>query len=91
MLKDPVKWAAYDQLGSYQPGQDFRLPPDWGQAHGGPNFSFDDTNPFAVFPDSRQRAGRGGAQIFFPDHGVNREIPRRYPKGSLCKSRSAMN
>ena len=29
-LKDPEKRAAYDQLGSgYQPGQDFRPPPDW--------------------------------------------------------------
>ncbi|MDP1716805.1 MAG: DnaJ domain-containing protein, partial [Burkholderiales bacterium] len=27
-LKDPEKRAAYDQLGSYQPGQDFRPPPD---------------------------------------------------------------
>jgi len=29
-LKDPEKRAAYDQLGAgYQPGQDFRPPPDW--------------------------------------------------------------
>ena len=29
-LKDPEKRAAYDQLGSsWQPGQDFRPPPDW--------------------------------------------------------------
>jgi curved DNA-binding protein len=34
-LKDPEKRAAYDQLGSYRPGQDFRPPPDWGQ-----NFDF---------------------------------------------------
>ncbi|MCC7079259.1 MAG: DnaJ domain-containing protein [Burkholderiales bacterium] len=30
VLSDPEKRAAYDQLGSgYQPGQDFRPPPDW--------------------------------------------------------------
>ncbi len=30
VLKDPEKRAAYDQLGTnYQPGQDFRPPPDW--------------------------------------------------------------
>lgn len=28
-LKDLEKRAAYDQLGSYQAGQDFRPPPDW--------------------------------------------------------------
>lgn len=31
VLKDPEKRAAYDQLGSYQPGQKFRPPPDWEQ------------------------------------------------------------
>ncbi len=29
VLKDPKKRAAYDQLGSWQPGQEFRPPPDW--------------------------------------------------------------
>src|SRR5580658_3039949 len=30
VLKNPEKRAAYDQLGrNYQPGQDFRPPPDW--------------------------------------------------------------
>src|SRR5258708_24986496 len=29
-LKDPEKRAAYDQLGSsFQPGQEFKPPPDW--------------------------------------------------------------
>lgn len=31
VLSDSEKRAAYDQLGYYQPGQDFRPPPDWGQ------------------------------------------------------------
>jgi curved DNA-binding protein len=30
-LKDSAKRAAYDRLGSYQAGQDFRPPPDWEQ------------------------------------------------------------
>lgn len=36
VLKDPERRAAYDQLGSYRPGQDFRPPPGWEQqfAHG---------------------------------------------------------
>src|SRR6266567_7709520 len=43
-LKDAEKRAAYDQLGSaYQPGQEFRPPPDWEKQFGeGSRFSFDD-------------------------------------------------
>src|ERR1035437_9134308 len=33
-LKNPEKRASYDQLGSHQPGQDFRPPPDWGNQFG---------------------------------------------------------
>ncbi|MGA1871672.1 MAG: DnaJ C-terminal domain-containing protein [bacterium] len=29
VLKDPEKRKAYDQLGRYQPGQEFRPPPEW--------------------------------------------------------------
>jgi curved DNA-binding protein len=29
VLKDAEKRAAYDRLGTYQPGQEFRPPPDW--------------------------------------------------------------
>lgn len=35
VLSDPEKRAAYDQLGYYQPGQDFRPPPGWGGRAGG--------------------------------------------------------
>src|SRR5919106_6802121 len=41
-LKDPEKKAAYDQLGSYQPGQDFRPPPGWEQQFSQGDFSFED-------------------------------------------------
>jgi curved DNA-binding protein len=41
VLSDPEKRKAYDQLGSYQPGQDFRPPPDWEQQFGaGTHFDF---------------------------------------------------
>ena len=33
-LKDPAKRAAYDQLGSHKPGEEFRPPPDWGARAG---------------------------------------------------------
>jgi curved DNA-binding protein len=40
VLSDPEKRAAYDQLGSgYQPGQDFKPPPDWDAG-----FEFSDRN-----------------------------------------------
>ncbi len=34
VLKDPKKRTAYDQLGSYQAGQEFRPPPGWDQQFG---------------------------------------------------------
>src|SRR5215510_16022410 len=39
-LKDAEKRAAYDQLGTYREGQEFRPPPDWGRgyAQGGAGF-----------------------------------------------------
>src|SRR5512132_2420892 len=57
-LKDPEKRAAYDQLGSgYQPGQEFRPPPDWeqhfagaGAARGpGGGFAFEDLDLSDLF------------------------------------------
>jgi curved DNA-binding protein len=38
ILGDPEKRAAYDQLGRYQGGQEFRPPPDWGDRFGGGGF-----------------------------------------------------
>ncbi|TCS71576.1 curved DNA-binding protein [Sulfuritortus calidifontis] len=35
VLSDPEKRAAYDQLGYYQSGQEFRPPPGWGERFGG--------------------------------------------------------
>ncbi len=61
-LKDPEKRAAYDQLGSHTPGQDFRPPPDWGghfaQGQGG----FDDIDLSDLFAGLAGRQGRGGAR-----------------------------
>ena len=62
-LKDPEKRAAYDQLGSHQPGQDFRPPPDWQQHFGDTHFSFDDVDLSDLFESLRgggARAGRRG-------------------------------
>ncbi len=54
-LKDPEKRAAYDRLGSYQPGQDFRPPPDWQQDFSGGTFSFDDIDLADLFAGLRGR------------------------------------
>ena len=52
VLSDPEKRAAYDQLGrSYQPGQDFRPPPDWdaGFEFSGQGFSPHEAADFSDF------------------------------------------
>jgi curved DNA-binding protein len=59
-LKDAEKRAAYDQLGSYQPGQDFRPPPGWEQQFSGGEFSFDDLDLADLFASlGGHAAGRG--------------------------------
>jgi curved DNA-binding protein len=78
-LKDPEKRAAYDQLGSYRPGQDFRPPPDWGRQFGGSQFSFDDidlSDLFAGLSGGRHRAGgrRGPMPMPGQDYEVTAHI-----------------
>lgn len=68
VLKDPEKRAAYDKLGrQWQPGQDFRPPPDWdagfefGGAPDGLHEGMDHSAFFeALFGAARQRGRRGG-------------------------------
>jgi curved DNA-binding protein len=52
VLSDPEKRAAYDQLGrGYQPGEDFRPPPDWdaGFQHSTRGFSAQEASDFSDF------------------------------------------
>ena len=57
VLKDAEKRKAYDTMGSYQPGQDFRPPPDWAQQfHSG---GFQDAEDIDLF-DLLSGLGRGG-------------------------------
>ena len=61
-LKDPEKRAAYDQLGRYTPGQEFRPPPEWGQHFGQGQGGFDDIDLSSLFAGLAGRQGRGGAR-----------------------------
>ena len=61
-LKDPEKRAAYDQLGSHTPGQEFRPPPEWGQHFGQGQGAFDDVDLSSMFAGLAGRQGRGGAR-----------------------------
>jgi curved DNA-binding protein len=68
-LKDKEKRAAYDQLGSYQPGQDFRPPPGWQQQYGDAQFSFEDidlSDLFAGLRGGRVHAQRSRGKISMP-------------------------
>jgi curved DNA-binding protein len=56
VLSDAEKRSAYDQLGYYQPGQDFRPPPDWGGRGGG----FAGSGDFSDFFEQMFGAGVGG-------------------------------
>jgi len=65
-LKDKEKRAAYDQLGQYRPGQEFRPPPGWENQFGG--FSFEDVGDlsdlFAQFGGGSRRGRARGARGF---------------------------
>jgi curved DNA-binding protein len=71
VLSDKEKRAAYDQLGHYQPGQDFRPPPGWGGRGGGAEFSgMDFSDLFAQM----YGGGMGGAGMHGDrSHGFGRQ------------------
>src|SRR5690349_1809295 len=60
VLKDAEKRKAYDQMGFYQPGQDFNPPPGWDQQfHSGDFSGFQDLGDVDLF-DLLSGLGRGG-------------------------------
>ncbi|MBA3776788.1 MAG: DnaJ domain-containing protein, partial [Betaproteobacteria bacterium] len=79
-LKDPKTRAAYDQLGRFQPGQDFQPPPDWRQKFGDGQFSFDDIDLSDLFASvrggpRRARGAEGGGALAGQDYEVVVRIP----------------
>ncbi len=67
-LKDPEKRAAYDQLGTHAPGQEFTPPPDWGPRAAGPEESFegiDLADLLASLAGGRARSGGAGGRRSF--------------------------
>ena len=61
-LKDPEKRAAYDQLGSHRPGEEFRPPPDWGQQFAQGRGGFEDIDLESLFAGLAGGRARGGAR-----------------------------
>jgi len=58
-LKDPEKRAAYDQLGTQQPGEDFRPPPGWSTQFGESAGAFDEMDLADLFAGLAGRRRRG--------------------------------
>jgi curved DNA-binding protein len=71
VLKDPKKREAYDQLGRYQPGQDFRPPPQWGEQY---------TSGFDSGDFSGADIGDLFAQVFGMGFGTRAQQARNMPQ-----------
>ncbi len=76
-LKNAEKRAAYDQLGTYQAGQDFQPPPNWEQeysaAPGEAPFSFEDLDLSDLFANLRG-GGRHSRRQDMPIRGEDYEV-----------------
>src|SRR5262245_50839570 len=68
-LKDPETRAAYDQLGTHRPGEEFQAPPDWAEHFGGAQFSFEDLDLADLFEAMAGRGPRG------PGRGARGPMP----------------
>ncbi len=72
-LRDKEKRAAYDSLGSFRPGQDFRPPPDWGERFGRAGQDFGGIDLSDLF----ESFGRGMRGRSVPIPGEDYEVAAR--------------
>ena len=73
-LKDAEKRAAYDQLGSHQPGENFRPPPGWGKQFGDSHFSSEDIDLSDLFASLRGGRSSSGGRPPRPMPGQDYEL-----------------
>jgi curved DNA-binding protein len=76
-LKDPERRAAYDQLGTHRPGEDFRPPPGWDTRYADSGFSFEDLDLgdlFAGLGARRDAPGAGTIRMPGQDYEVAAHI-----------------
>ena len=76
-LKDPETRAAYDQLGTHRPGEEFQAPPDWARHFGGEQFSFEDLDLEDLFANLAGRFHRGRSQAGGPTPGEDYDVTAR--------------
>src|SRR3954463_11749054 len=81
-LKDKEKRGAYDNLGSFTPGQDFRPPPDWYQRFGAGQREADDLGNIDLSDlfeslGLRSRGGRGFQRRNMPIPGEDYAVTVR--------------
>jgi curved DNA-binding protein len=77
-LKDPETRAAYDQLGTHRPGEEFQAPPDWARQYGGAEqFSFEDLDLEDLFANLSGRFHRGPRQRGGPIPGEDYDVAAR--------------
>lgn len=74
-LKDKEKRAAYDGLGSFNPGQDFRPPPDWQERYSaGGTEDLGGIDLSDLFASLGRRSGPGFQRGDFPFPGEDYEV-----------------
>jgi len=85
VLADTDKRAAYDQLGAYRPGQDFRPPPGWGDRFGGGGAGFEGGD-FSDLFSQLFGGGMGGQRAHGFRAGSQRHAPGQDTEARLALS-----
>src|SRR5437870_2371017 len=73
-LKDPEKRAAFDQLGSYRSGQEFRPPPDWWKQFTQEEPTFEDLDLGDLFAGLMGRSRQRARGVDIPIPGQDYEV-----------------